>query len=389
MKFKTEKYIVLITIIYIVIITGCFSCKNNEIVKDTDKTENAGIYINSNYIPLNPYSNQVKHYCMIDDKHYFDLNVMSDDGTMNKISDNIPYGNPFNSNIFGIATDGEYLYCHAWNLQINENSTNERKLGLYKIDVNKKIVEPLYEWETPNGISNHYSITFEGVYIYFFMSTGNTNDLCRIKKDGTGFEKLTNNDGSVYTGMFFVNDQVFYHKESKLYKTTIDNIDNGILFYENLSTIELYNGYFYCTYIGSNDFIRINANDPTSTELLIDDMCADYYIIKDDIIYYAKYDPVVLIKNSQGLETRNATQGQIYMYNINTKENKKLFQNNEIDFHRIYNISDTSIIANANTNTQLIASAEQGGLYIEYYIVPLDGSEAYYIKDLTLNLVGT
>lgn len=77
------------------------------------------------------------------------------------------------------------------------------------------------------------------------------------------------------------------------------------------------------------------------------------------------------------------------MYNINTKENKKLFQNSEICFDRIYNISDTSIIARANTNTQAIDSAEQVGLYTEYYIIPLDGSEAYHIKDLTLNLVGT
>jgi hypothetical protein len=396
LKFRKVKYIIFISIIitYIVITIGCTSGGNNDIVKDIDKIVNVSTYIHSNFEPINFYSNQAKHYCMINDKHYFDLNVMSEDGTINKISDNIPYGNPFNANIYGIATDGEYLYCHAWNLQINKNLANERKLGLYKIDVNKKTVEPLYEWETPDYISNSYSITFEGEYIYFFMSIGNTNDLCRIKKDGTDFEKLTNNkEDTIYNGIFFVNDQVFYHKNSKLYKTTINNIDSGIMIYENLYTIELYKGYFYCTtpslYNECYEFIRIKADAPTAVELLINDMCGDSYIIKDDIIYYAKYDPIVIAKNSQGLETKNSSQGQIYMYNINTKENKKLFQNREINFDKIYNINDTSIIARANTNTQLIDSAEQGGLYIDYYIIPLDGSEAYHIKDLTLNLVGT
>lgn len=378
-----------ITIIYIAILTGCTPNGNGEIIKNNDKIEIISAYIDSNYMLTNPYGNTIKHYCIINGKHYFDLNLLSIDGTMNKIADNIPYGNPFNASINGIATDGEYLYCHAWNLQINEYLPNERRSGLYKIDVNNKTVELLYEWETPSYINNNYSIVFEGEYIYFFIPVSNTNDLCRIKKDGTNFEKLTNNDGNIYTGIFFVNDQVFYHKDGNLYKTVINDIDNGILVYENLYTIELYKGYFYCTTSNEKEFIRFRPDDPTAIELLINDMCKDFYIIKDDIIYYAIFDPVTLVKNSQGLETRNSNQGQIYTYDINTRENKKFFQNSDICFYKIYNISNTAVIAQAVTNTKLIDSAEQGGMYMEYYIIPLDGrSEYHQITDLTLELIG-
>ena len=348
-------------------------------------------YNNQDFTVCNPDTNQVKHYCMIGDKHYFDLNVMSENGTMNKIAGNIPYGNPWNANIYSIATDGEYLYCHTFNLQTKEDIAHERKLGLYKIDVENNIITPLHEWEFPkNGSINHYSITFEGEYVYFFISNGTANDICRIKKDGTEFEQLTNNQGSVYSGLFFVDGNVYYHKDNNLYITTLDNLDSGELFYENLYTIELYNGYFYCTtYDDNKEFIRIKTDDPKNVEVLIDDMHADCYMIKNDVIYYAKYDPIVLVTNSQGLQMINPTQGQLYSYDLKTNKNKKIFQHSEMSFNRLYNISGDSIIVEANTNTQLIASAEGNGVSIEYYIIPLDGGEVNLIKDLTLSLQGT
>ena len=350
-------------------------------------------YINSDYTPLTSYSSRENHYCMIDGKHYFDLNVLSDNGTMNKIADNIPYGNPFRADIYGIETDGEYLYCCAMNLWIdedNEVSASDRTLGIYKIDVNAKTVQPLYEWESPPSRSNIWSLIFEGDYIYFFMTVGETNDICRIKKDGTDFEKLTaNNEIVSYGGLYFAGDAVYYNNLGKLYKTTADNLETGELIYENIHSIELYKDYFYCKDIGSNDLYRINAHDPTSVELIISDINADNFLIKDDIIYYAKYDPIVLFTDTRGIEVCNTTQGQIFTYDINTKENKKLSQNSEICYNQLCNISDNSIIACANTNQQYINSAENAGLPIEYYIIPLDGSEAYQIKDLTLSLQGT
>jgi len=361
------------------------SCQSRE----TDITT----YTKSDYQPINSYSNQGKHYVMIEGNHYFDLNVLSDDGTMDKIADNIPYGNPFNANIYGIATDGEYLYCLAWNLRIDENLADHRKSGLYKIDVNNKTVEPLYEWETPKYVSNNYSMTFTDQYLYFTKSIGDTNEVCRIKKDGSDFEQLTNNnEGLPYMGIFLLDNSVFYVKNGNLYKTTFDDFDNASVVYENLYAVELYEGYFYLTITTQNEnteLIRIKADDPSSTEMLINDMCSDYYIIKDDVIYYAKYDPVVLITNSWGLEMTNPNQGQIYKYDINTGDNVKFTQNSEICYNKLYNISDNSIIAQANTNKQLIDSAEGGGVHIEYYIIPLDGSEAYLIEDLTLALAGT
>ena len=374
------KHLIFITIAILLI-----SCQSRE----TDVTT----YIKSNYQPINPYSNQAKHYVMIDGNHYFDLNVLSDDGTMDKIADNIPYGNPFNANIYGIATDGEYLYCLAWNLQIDENLVDHRNSGLYKIDVNTKTVEPLHEWETPKYISNNYSIAFADDYLYFTKSIGETNEVFRIKTDGLDFEQLTNNnEGLPYMGIFLIDTSVFYVQNGNLYKTMFGDFNNSSVIYENLYAVELYNGYFYITITAGNEnteLIRIKADNPNSIEMVIGDMCADFYIIKNDVIYYVKYDPVVLITNSWGLQTTNPSQGQIYKYDINTGDNVKFSQNSEICYNRLYNISDNSIIARANPNTQMIDSAEGGGVYIEYYIIPLDGSEAYLIQDLTLALAGT
>ena len=333
------------------------------------------------FIPLGIDSNQTQHYCMIGDKHYFDLNVMSENGTMNKIAENIPYGNPFSSEIFGIATDGEYLYCHAYNLQIKEDTADELKSGLYKIDVENNIITPLHEWDTPKYRSNNYSIKFREDYVYFFKSNNyESNDVCRVKKDGTEFEQLTDNKESTYSGLFFAGDRVYYHRNSNLYKTTLDNLENGELFYEDLYSIELYNGYFYCLENKTNTFIEIKENDTSSMRVLFADMYNDCYIRNGDTIYYAKHDPVNLGKGTQNIDIINETQGCIYSYNLITDENEFYFQNSEINFINLLNINSNSILARVYTNTQYLT---QEGLNIDYYIIPLDGSEAHHIKDLT------
>lgn len=373
--FLQNFFIIICFIICLTIFISC-SSKNNQ-------TE----YNHEIYIPLNINSNRIQHYCMINDKNYFDLCALADNGTINYISDNIPPGNKINTIINGITTDGQYLYCHARDMQINDSGKIMPYTGIYKIDIINNEINVLAEWDTPNYRHNYYSMQINGDYIYFFKDNDyKSNDICRVKINGTEYEQLTNNKGSIYTGIFFINDTVYYHKDINLYKTTINNLDNGELFFENLYAIELYNGYFYCISNTENTFLKIKADDPTSVNVLFNDIYNDCYIIKDDIIYYAKYDPVNVGKGLQGIDIINATQGCIYSYNIITEENKFYFQNNEMNFIKILNINETSILAGACTNHQLLT---EDGLNVDYYIIPLNGSEAYHIKDLTLNLAGT
>ena len=110
------------------------------------------------FTPLQAVNNQTNHYVMLNGEHYIDLSRLSPDGTLDKIAENVPVGNPYMATIYSIATDGEYIFCSAQNMQSSTDYEYHFRNGIYRIDVVNNEILPLHEWERPNVYFNNYSI---------------------------------------------------------------------------------------------------------------------------------------------------------------------------------------------------------------------------------------
>ena len=359
-------------ILFLLCLIWIVSCGNNSFYKPEI------------YTPVNLIKNSPNHYCFVNGKNYIDFCVLSDDGKLDYISETIPPNEyQVDTVVRGMTAEDEMLYYYTRDYRIAEDGQIIKKTIIYKFDAINNEIYKLDDWDTLKSEHNNSSIQIYENYLYFFKSNEyGSNDICRINKNGGEFEKLTDNHDSIYTGLFFFDDSVYYQKDLMLYKTTMDNLKNGELLFENISTIELYNGYFYCKDSKSGSFYRIDPKDSESVETLITDMYGSYYIIKDDIIYYSVYDPTEIgINKYSNITIYNETQGKIYAYNISTGEKKLFFQDKNMMFRTLLNINDDSILVKAYTNEQAVNS--ENGVPQEYYIVPLDGTKPYLIEDLT------
>lgn len=332
---------------------------------------------------------QDNNYVMLNGVHYIDLNRLSPDGTLDKIADNIPYGNPYMADIYGIATDGEYLYCIAKNLQYKEDNKNHMKTGLYKIDISTNEIFPLYEWDEA-GV--HLPINFDGDYIYFFIYDSDSHQLCRIKKNGEGFEQLTNYAGMYYLGFFMIDGYYYYIENGEFYRTANKDFSEAEMLLSNINTMKYCNGYFYYTRATDEEYVynlyRIDSGFTGKEELLIDDLCTDQYYIDENYIYYCKLEMTEVGKSSNGFPVYNTNQGAVYVYDLTAGITDIFTQNSELNIFSILNVCDDAVLTIAITNEDLAASADTGSTN-QYYVIKKEDNQYYLVDDKTLALVGT
>ena len=232
------RFILAIAMILTLTLCGC----TREVTRD-DLPE-----LMSDFSAPQAVNNQADHYAVLNGEHYIDLNRLSPDGTLDKIADNVPPGNPYMATIYSIATDGEFIFCSAQNMQSSTNYEYHFRNGIYRINVINNEILQLHEWERPNVYFNNYSIFIYGDYVYFFIDDSGLNRLCKVKKDGSDFEVLSDiGSDAIYSAFFIYNDEYYYLYDGNLYLADDEHLDGGTELYGNITRIDLYNGYFYFT----------------------------------------------------------------------------------------------------------------------------------------------
>ena len=133
-------------------------------------------------------------------------------------------------------------------MQSSTNYEYHFRNGIYRINVINNEILQLHEWERPNVYFNNYSIFIYGDYVYFFIDDSGLNRLCKVKKDGSDFEVLSDiGSDAIYSAFFIYNDEYYYLYDGNLYLADDEHLDGGTELYGNITRIDLYNGYFYFT----------------------------------------------------------------------------------------------------------------------------------------------
>ena len=377
------RFILAIAMILTLTLCGC----TREVTRD-DLPE-----LMSDFSAPQAVNNQTNHYVMLNGEHYIDLSRLSSDGTLDKIADNVPPGNPYMATIYSIATDGEFIFCSAQNMQSSTNYEYHFRNGIYRINVINNEILQLHEWERPNVYFNNYSIFIYGDYVYFFIDDSGLNRLCKVKKDGSDFEVLSDiGSDAIYSAFFIYNDEYYYLYDGNLYLADDEHLDGGTELYGNITRIDLYNGYFYFTVYNEEkvvfELFRAPVGNYSEPEFLFENINNSKLLIKDDIIYYLKYNPEVIGTDSMGNDIINATQGVISTYDLATGESGSFNEGLDIAIWDIFNVSDRAAIVIATSQEDLIA-ADTNGVINQYYIIDRETNQYYLVDDKTLLLQGT
>ena len=303
----------------------------------------------------NIVSNQIKHYVTVNQRHFFDLYEWTKEGLWNDLLHNTAPERRIDIDILGIDTDGESLYFYAYNYNENNGAPCS---GLYRINIDKDEVFALKEWEAPRVRHSNYSMVFHENYIYYFEeNTSGGNDICRIRVDGTEFQKLTDNRDGVFTGLFFVEDTILVQMDRKLYVTRIPNIiENMELFLKDIYSVEVYDNMLYCTSNSNNQFLCVDVLKK-QIKVLANNVYNDCYLIKGNAVYYSPQKNVRIGKfrnEKKGMEIINNTNGEIWKIDLRTLEQELVYKNSNIDFRKILNIDEKheNILAQGYTNEQ-------------------------------------
>ena len=93
-------------------------------------------------------------------------------------------------------------------------------------------------------------------------------------------------------------------------------------------------------------------------------------------------------KSADGFPVYNTNQGTVYVYDLIAETNDIFTQNNDLNIFSILNVCDTSVLAIAITNADLVATADTGSIN-KYYIIDRATNQYYLVDDKTLALQGT
>ena len=180
--------------------------------------------------------------------------------------------------------------------------------------------------------------------------------------------------------------------DGNLYLADDEHLDGGTELYGNITRIDLYNGYFYFTVYNEEkvvfELFRAPVGNYSEPEFLFENIYNSKLLIKDDIIYYLKYNPEVIGTDSMGNDIINATQGVISTYDLATGESGSFNEGLDIAIWDIFNVSDRAAIVIATSQEDLIA-ADTNGVINQYYIIDRETNQYYLVDDKTLLLQGT
>ena len=246
-------------------------------------------------------------------------------------------------------------------------------------------------WDGPTSGQNNRSLKIYGEYIYFFCENNNdSNYICRANIKIGGMEILsTNNSDTIYSGIFFIDDNVFVQYGNNLYKTDIDHLSvseltEERLFIENIRRIcVIGDSIYYIRSSENNDMMNMYTLKLSDNEekLLIENISSILFQFIGDNIYYAKPDLEeigrVMIDGKEMI-VYNQYHGSLYRYNISSGETNAVVNDFDIVFEELYNVSDDYILALAYTNEQYVSAVN--GASPQYMLVPTDGSEAIILE---------
>ena len=371
------RFILAIAMILTLTLCGC----TREVTRD-DLPE-----LMSDFSAPQAVDNQADHYAVLNGEHYIDLNRLSPDGTLDKIADNVPPGNPYMADFKYLAADGEYLYCNAKNMQTSEENEYHMRSGIYRIDVTNNTIIPLLEWENDEYTYSNPWLYLRDGYIYFLLDL----QLCRIKTDGTEFEKLSDYNDSYRCTNFFIDDNgyCYYIQNLTLYRASDTSLADSEELISDVGKVTLYDGYlYYSDSILSEDsscLYRVPLDFSSDVQLLADDMSFNSYYICNNAIYYCKNDPIIVKENPDGTKTRNSNQGQINRIDPATGEITAVTTKSDLAVSEIYNANDKAVIVSGHTNADLIA---ENGIS-KYFILPVGTNQYFLVDDKTLLLQGT
>ena len=246
-------------------------------------------------------------------------------------------------------------------------------------------------WDRPTSGQNNRSLKIYGEYIYFFCENNNdSNYICRANIKIGGMEILSiNNSDTIYSGIFFIDDNVFVQYGNNLYKTDIDHLSvseltEERLFIENIRRIcVIGDSIYYIRSSENNDTMNMYTLKLSDNEekLLIENISSILFQFIGDNIYYAKPDLEeigrVMIDGKEMI-VYNQYHGSLYRYNISSGETTDVVNDFDIVFEELYNVSDDYILALAYTNEQYVSAVN--GASPQYMLVPTDGSEAIILE---------
>jgi len=361
---------------YFRIIMICFLCLGGLLSCEKQVVNNGNAAIDTIvFSPIVQYTNRQMRYCNIENTNYIEYAMINHNNELNYFNDNIPPIKQKNDAMArSVTTDGEKLYVYTRVLTVEEEIITN-KTYIYKIDMSNYQLTILYEWDTPRTGRTNFSINIYGDYLYFFKDNVNgSNDICRIKTDGSDFKQLTENNGSIYTGVFVINNTIYYQQDRIIYKANLNSIDQREIFFVDAYTIDLYNGFFYIVRNTDRTMIQIKPEN-NETKELFENVYEGCYLIKDNMIYYTKNEQKNIGMNTDGQMVANITQGRIYVYDIERETHKLFYENNSIDIRQILNVNATHIFTQCYTNDELL----NGTTKSEYYILTINKEEAVYL----------
>lgn len=234
------------------------------------------------------------------------------------------FGNsPENINFSGwIGSDGEYIYYSQENQYLMKKSLN----GDAK----------------PITLGKKRRITFINVTEDWVFYTAEGNTLMRVRKDGSGEEKIDNADQGVYTRVLVVDNHIFCIKNRCVYRIELDGSNEGRILEVAINCFAYSSGalYFIAEDMNSEDKNGIwKYQLDTEKVVKISNVAMRLPVLIDDTFYYTTWDTQMdkyglFCMSLNDLEPKRITSD--YQYCLNQYKGMLIVVDEE---NRVYQIS--------------------------------------------------
>lgn len=177
--------------------------------------------------------------------------------------------------------DNEWIY---YIVSGNENEKDK----ICRVNILNKKIEEIYVCDTFENVS---SLNLYNDYIYFISTQINDNieniNICKIKKDGSNFSKISNNIDCNFEKIYLINNSIYYSGYcSNFGKIDLDGSNNVTIIENQTDYLGINNKYI----VYEDDYeIKISSLDKTIEKTLFEkDILTDVFDINivDDDIYY-------------------------------------------------------------------------------------------------------
>lgn len=319
---------------------------------------------------------------------YLFMEMMNNTGIGNEIGNIRNYG-------YAVKQNNTIYY-----LAPNDTST---KVGIFSVDANGDNKKEIYMNE--NDI---LSLNVYGNYLYFISVTASENEeeydnkICRIKKDGTGFEIINDNEFNDFCyEIYAVQNKIYYiGEDSNIYKMDLNGgnrelvSDVGTGYIGITEKYIIYNDNKENASEGEDQYKTCIMNlDGTNKRDIIENKRLYTVNILNDVIYYTDENLDLYKVNLDGSDNQKILDGEVYklivsgnyLYYLNYAD----IANNDqtICIYRAnLDGSDNKIIKKLDTGTSFINVVGDWVLYMDstlesgyIRIIKNDGSEE---KDL-------